>query len=146
MFFFKINFSKKIFQEDHQIVKQFGSRSEAPTFFWAWSGSKLFAKIVSRWQKSPLEGKELRIFYTINSQTPWPTDSASITVATKPRLLISLAIWDGSIYAASYFTSAFCAINATNTDFTPGNQKQQNYYTKVLTLVLLNKLRCHSPF
>ena len=36
---------------------QFGSRSD-PTFCWALSGSKLFA-VISRLQKSPLEGKEL---------------------------------------------------------------------------------------
>ena len=29
-----------------------------PTFCRAWSGSKLFAKVISRWQKSPLAGKE----------------------------------------------------------------------------------------
>ena len=62
-FFFLINFfqkkkKKKCFQEYHQSVKQFGARS-GPTFCWAWSGSKLFAKVMSRWQKSPLVGKEL---------------------------------------------------------------------------------------
>ena len=40
-FFFKINFVKKFFQENYQNVKQFGSRS----------GSKLFAKVISRQQK-----------------------------------------------------------------------------------------------
>ena len=44
---FKINLSEKIFQEYHQSVKQFGSRS-GPTFCRARSGSKLFAKIISR--------------------------------------------------------------------------------------------------
>ena len=48
--FFLINFFKNIFQEYHQIVKQFGSRS-GPTFCLAWSGSKLFAGVISRWQK-----------------------------------------------------------------------------------------------
>ena len=52
--FLKTNFFKKIFQEYHQSVKQFGSRS-GPTFYWAWSGSKLFAKFISRRQKLPLE-------------------------------------------------------------------------------------------
>ena len=33
-FFFKINFFKNIFQENHQSVKQFGSRS-GPMFCWA---------------------------------------------------------------------------------------------------------------
>ena len=51
--FSKINFFKKFFQEHCQSVKQFGSRS-VPTFCWSWSGSKLFAKVISRWQKSPL--------------------------------------------------------------------------------------------
>ena len=40
--FFKINLFKKFFQEHYQRVRRFGSRSEV-TFFWPWSGSKLFA-------------------------------------------------------------------------------------------------------
>ena len=58
--FFKINFFKIIFQEYHQSVKQFRSRS-GPTFRRAWSGSKLFAKVISRRKKSPLVGKELTL-------------------------------------------------------------------------------------
>ena len=46
-FFFKINFLKKFFQKYHQNVKQFGPWS-GPTILWAWSGSKLFAKVNSR--------------------------------------------------------------------------------------------------
>ena len=57
--FFKTIFSKKIFPEYHQSVKQFGSRS-GPTFCQAWSGSKLFAKVISKWQKSPLVKKDLK--------------------------------------------------------------------------------------
>ena len=58
--FLSVDFSnlfKNIFQEYHQSVKQFGSRS-GPTKCRAWSGSKLFAKVISRRQKSPLAGKE----------------------------------------------------------------------------------------
>ena len=62
--FFKLNFFKKFFQEHYQSVKQFGSRS-GPTLCWAWSGSKLFAKIISRRQKSPLPGKELISHYPL---------------------------------------------------------------------------------
>ena len=47
LIFFKIDFFKKFFQEYHQSVKQFGSRS-GPTFCPAWSGSKLFVKVISR--------------------------------------------------------------------------------------------------
>ena len=67
--FFKLTFSKKIFQEYHQSVKQFGSRS-GPTFCRAWYGSKLFAKVIRRQQKSPLAGKELNpnLKRGINSQ------------------------------------------------------------------------------
>ena len=61
-FFFFFNFFKQIFQEYHQSVKQFGSRSGL-TFCRAWSGSKLFAKVISRWQKSPLAGKELTFYF-----------------------------------------------------------------------------------
>ena len=45
-FFYWFFFFKKIFQEYHQSVKQFGSRSGL-TFCRAWSGSKLFAKVIS---------------------------------------------------------------------------------------------------
>ena len=45
--FIKINFFETFFQKYHQSVKYFGSRS-GPTFCLAWSGSKLFAKIISR--------------------------------------------------------------------------------------------------
>ena len=46
-----------IFFKYHQGVKQYGSRS-GPTFCRAWSWSKLLAKVISRWRKSPLVGKE----------------------------------------------------------------------------------------
>ena len=51
--FFKINLFKKFFQEYYQSVKQFGSRS-GPTDCRSWSGSKLFAKVISIQQKLPL--------------------------------------------------------------------------------------------
>ena len=44
---FKIHFFEKLFKEYHQNFKQFGSRS-GWTFCPAWSGSKLFAKVISR--------------------------------------------------------------------------------------------------
>ena len=46
------------FFQHHPGVKQFGSRP-GPTNHRAWSGSKLFAMVISRQQKSPLVGKEL---------------------------------------------------------------------------------------
>ena len=49
-FFFKITFLKKSFSNTIWVFKQFGSRS-GPTFDWAWSTFKLFAKIISRWRK-----------------------------------------------------------------------------------------------
>ena len=56
-FFLKLTDSKKSFRKTIN-VKQFWSRA-GPTFCWAWPGSKLFAKVISRLQKSPLVGKEL---------------------------------------------------------------------------------------
>ena len=53
--FFKINVFQKFFQEHYQSVKQFGSRS-GPMFCWSLSGSKLFAKVISRQQVTT--GKE----------------------------------------------------------------------------------------
>ena len=60
----KNNFFQKLFQEYHQSVKQFRSRSGL-TFCRVWSGSKLFAKVVSRWQKSPLAVKELMNIWSV---------------------------------------------------------------------------------
>ena len=56
--FFKINFFKKFFQQNYQSGKQLGFRS-GPTFCRSWSGSKLFAKVISRRQKLQLAMKEL---------------------------------------------------------------------------------------
>ena len=53
-----LTFFKNVFQVHYQSVKQFGSRS-GPKFCQSWSGSKLFAKVISRWQKSSLARKEL---------------------------------------------------------------------------------------
>ena len=47
-FFSKSIFFEKLFQEYHQSVKQFGSTS-SPTVCRAWFGSKLFAKVISKW-------------------------------------------------------------------------------------------------
>ena len=55
--FFKINLSKKFFQDHYQCVKQLGSRSGL-TFCRSCSGFKLFAKFISRQQQSPLTRKE----------------------------------------------------------------------------------------
>ena len=49
LIFFKINIFDNFFQEYHQSVKQFGSRS-GRTKCPAWSGSKLFAKVITRRQ------------------------------------------------------------------------------------------------
>ena len=54
--FFKIDLFKKFFQEHFQSVKP--SRS-GPTELLSWSGSKLFAKVSSRWPKLMLARKEL---------------------------------------------------------------------------------------
>ena len=56
--FFKINFFKKSFLEHNQSVKWFGSRSKQ-IFCRSWSKSKLFAKVISGWQKWPLARKGL---------------------------------------------------------------------------------------
>ena len=59
-FFSKSTLYEKFFQENHQGVKQFGSRS-CPTICRAGSGSKLFAKVISRRQNSLLSRKEIKI-------------------------------------------------------------------------------------
>ena len=46
--FFQIKFFEKFFQEYYHSVTQFGSRS-SPAFCRAWFGSKLIAKVCSRW-------------------------------------------------------------------------------------------------
>ena len=65
MTFFKINIFKKFFHEHYQSVKQFGSRSGL-TFCRPWSGSKRFAKLISRRQKSQQARKELNLRCTSN--------------------------------------------------------------------------------
>ena len=47
LLFTKINICNRFFQGFHQYVKQFRSRS-GPMFCWAWSWSKLIAKVISR--------------------------------------------------------------------------------------------------
>ena len=61
--FFKINFFEKFFLEYHLNVKQFGSRS-GPTLCRAWSGSKLFAKVISSRHSV---GNELTSDFNLNS-------------------------------------------------------------------------------
>ena len=68
-FFFTFFFFKKLFQEHYQSFKRFGSRSglmfcqswsrSGPMFCQSWSGPKLFAKVISRWQKLSLARKGL---------------------------------------------------------------------------------------
>ena len=62
--FLKLNLNfQKFFHKHYQSVKQFGSRS-GRTFCQPWSGSKLFAKVISRRQKLQLAKKELRAVRT----------------------------------------------------------------------------------
>ena len=56
--FFIINFSKNIFLEHYQNIKRLKTRSGL-AFCRSWFGSKLFAKVISRRQKSPLARKGL---------------------------------------------------------------------------------------
>ena len=61
------------FFQYNQDVKQFRSRFGL-TFCRAWSGSKLFAKVISRQQKSTLVGKDLNIKQLVDTTfwlNPW---------------------------------------------------------------------------
>ena len=75
LIFFKNNFFKNVFQEHHQNVKRFGSKS-GPTFCRSLSGSKLFAKVDSRQKQSPLTRKThlCRMYFPIliNWTSPFP--------------------------------------------------------------------------
>ena len=53
-------FSADLFREYHQSAKQLGSRS-GPTLDRAWSGSKLFANVITRRQKLSLAVKEWNV-------------------------------------------------------------------------------------
>ena len=55
----KLTFIKKLFQEQYRSVTLFGSRS-GPTSCGPLSGSKLFAKVISKRQKSPLASKDVK--------------------------------------------------------------------------------------
>ena len=46
--------------QHYQSVKWFGSRS-TQAFCRPWSGSKLFVKVISKWQKPPLARKEFKL-------------------------------------------------------------------------------------
>ena len=63
--FSKLFFFKKFFQEHYQSVKWFGSRS-GPTVCRSWSGSKLFATVISRQQKWQLARKELKMLVPLS--------------------------------------------------------------------------------
>ena len=69
LFFFKINFFEKFFQEYYLRVKQIGSRS-GPTFCQAWSGSNLFAKVISR-QHSEVKHSELPKIHLVSFSSSW---------------------------------------------------------------------------
>ena len=62
---FKINFFEKFCQEHW--VSNFGSRA-GPTLCRSWSGSRLFAKVISRWQKVLLARKELTWFSCVDEK------------------------------------------------------------------------------
>ena len=64
--FLKINFFDKLFQEHNQSVKGLGSRS-GQTFSLSCSGSKLFAKVIKRCQKSISANKELKCHRNLKS-------------------------------------------------------------------------------
>ena len=66
--FFKISLFKKFFQEHYHSVKTFGS-SLCRTFYLAWSGSNLSAKVISRQKISLHASKELIKFYKKLQQT-----------------------------------------------------------------------------
>ena len=75
-------------------VKQFRSWS-GPTLCWVWSGSNLFAKVISRQQKSPLAGKEITTKQLVDT-----------TIWLKPRLKLIL-------YGSNFFHLAR-VLDATN--------------------------------
>ena len=64
--FFKVNYFKQFFQKLLQRAQRLGSTS-GPTFCRFWSGFKLFAKVISRLQKSPqrvyIVSRSKHIFY-----------------------------------------------------------------------------------
>ena len=86
LIFFKINFSKKFFQKYHQSIKQFGSRSGL-TYCQAWSGSKLFAKIISRRHKQVMSWRsktsKIDSQRTKMNQNGWRTDKLQKSTEVK---------------------------------------------------------------
>ena len=89
-FFFKLTFFKKTFQEYHQCIKQFGSRS-GPTFCRGWSGSKLFAKVISRRKKSPLAGKVKNCWMSSKQCRPW-SDAAFCSIWSGSTLFLQACL------------------------------------------------------
>ena len=69
-FFSKLTFFEKLFQEYHLSVKQIGSRS-GPMFCQALSGSKFFAKVMSRWHLSRQRVKQAAKFVMSAPNLRW---------------------------------------------------------------------------
>ena len=97
-FYFFCKYFKKIFQVHYQSVKRFGSRA-GPTFCWSWSGSKLFAKVISKWQKSPARrswsGSKL-IVKVISSRQKLLLASKELKHFGPPRTFVFLKCWSST--------------------------------------------------
>ena len=78
-------------QEYDQSVKQFEIRSSS-TF---WSGSKPYAKVISRWQKSRLAGQDLNRRYGMKITVAGQTDSDYYKA---PRKCRALKYFSGPLY------------------------------------------------
>ena len=107
-FFFKITFQnkKKIFQEYHKSVEEFWSRS-GPIFCRAWSGSKLFAKVIRRLKVATVL-KELISVYQFPSYQKCPI--------CKMYILFSL---EDAFISLNFTSIHSCAVNeicTTNAD------------------------------
>ena len=78
-------FIENFFQEYHQSVKQFGSRS-GPTSCRAWSGSTLFEKVFQHWDDTSRRRiieeylhMKLRFTVVVEKKTGWVTGLDSLS-------------------------------------------------------------------
>ena len=91
--FFQNQLFKKLFQE---YLLQFGSRS-SPTYCRAWSGSKLFAKVISQPRKSPPVGRD-------NLPVKWKKCNILYQQMTFSSVFLAgTVVWE--LYRGSYMSS-----------------------------------------
>ena len=103
------DFFKKLFQEHYKSVKPLGPSRSGPTIWLnplSRFGSKLFAKVISRQQKSPLARKSVKVSILANSADPdAPFYDISLQIFCHERfcLIFYIPVNDFSVMSGQVF-------------------------------------------